>query len=32
MAATPAAADGCLALKHKAKPTTLLLFCGQGNA
>jgi hypothetical protein len=32
MAAAAAAADGALALKHRAKQTTLLLFCGQGNA
>jgi hypothetical protein len=32
MAATSAAADGALALNNKAKPTTLLLFYGQGNA
>jgi hypothetical protein len=32
MAATTAAADGALALNNKAKPTTLLLFCGRGNA
>jgi hypothetical protein len=32
MASTPAPADGALALNNKAKPTTLLLFCGQGNA
>jgi len=32
MAAAQAAADGALALNNKAKQTTLLLFCGQGNA
>jgi hypothetical protein len=32
MAATTAAADGALALNNRAKQTTLLLFCGQGNA
>jgi hypothetical protein len=32
MAATPAAANGALALINKAKSTTLLLLCGQGNA
>jgi hypothetical protein len=32
MAATPATADGVLALRNKAKPTTLLLLSGQGNA
>jgi hypothetical protein len=32
MAATPAASDGALALNNKPKPTTLLLFGGQGNA
>jgi hypothetical protein len=32
MAATAATADGALALNNRAKPTTLLLFCGQGNA